>query len=440
MRDLAVIAVIVLLALPAFAIAFRNYSLLEKKLLWLGAALHAITPWATLWTFRVFYKGIGDTLSYFQFGDQAARFVSLDFDSHGRELLKLIFHGDARLPVPLEGIGTSTGTMNGLAAVLVLLFGSAWPGTVAASILSYSGQVAGFAAMRPAFEKRLHPRLLVGMLLVPSVVFWTSSFQKEMVAMAAMGWLLLAWRRLLERRWLSGLVTGTLSAVGLALIKAYVLVPFAFSAGLWLYWDRSRKRTSLRIRPLWLVIAAVVVVVSIVGLGALFPQYALERIAEEAPQRRYYASFERGGSYIELGETQDRSFRGLLTVAPLGLLAVLFRPSVFDVRNIAMGVNAIETTLITVILIALAVRWGPGAVFRKVLASPPLVFCATFTLMLALGVGLTTSNLGTMSRYRAPLMPFYATLVLVLSAPRREGARAGTLRSVRPARADASAG
>jgi hypothetical protein len=48
-----------------------------------------------------------------------------------------------------------------------------------------------------------------------------------------------------------------------------------------------------------------------------------------------------------------------------------------------------------------------------------MMFCATFTLALALGTGLATTNLGTLSRYRAPMMPFFFTLLLVLRAPER---------------------
>ncbi len=46
--------------------------------------------------------------------------------------------------------------------------------------------------------------------------------------------------------------------------------------------------------------------------------------------------------------------------------------------------------------------------------SPLLLFCIAFVGSFAVCVGLATSNLGSLSRYRVPMMPFYATLLLVL--------------------------
>ena len=43
-----------------------------------------------------------------------------------------------------------------------------------------------------------------------------------------------------------------------------------------------------------------------------------------------------------------------------------------------------------------------------------MLFCAVFTLALALGTGLASTNMGTLSRYRAPMMPFFFVLLMVL--------------------------
>ena len=52
----------------------------------------------------------------------------------------------------------------------------------------------------------------------------------------------------------------------------------------------------------------------------------------------------------------------------------------------------------------------PGIVARSPFLFSAVVFCGVF----GLGVGLATANLGTMSRYRAPMMPFYVTTLLIL--------------------------
>jgi len=42
-----------------------------------------------------------------------------------------------------------------------------------------------------------------------------------------------------------------------------------------------------------------------------------------------------------------------------------------------------------------------------------------FVMAFGIAVGLASSNLGTLSRYRSPLVPFFVVLLLVLGKPRR---------------------
>ena len=50
---------------------------------------------------------------------------------------------------------------------------------------------------------------------------------------------------------------------------------------------------------------------------------------------------------------------------------------------------------------------------------PFLVFCTVFVIAFGIAVGLTSTNLGTLSRYRSPILPFFAVLLLVLDGARR---------------------
>jgi hypothetical protein len=69
------------------------------------------------------------------------------------------------------------------------------------------------------------------------------------------------------------------------------------------------------------------------------------------------------------------------------------------------------------------------------LANPLLVFAFMFVLGLGVAVGLTSTNLGTLSRYRVPLVPFFASLLVVLMGQRpREQPPTPVLASNRPQR------
>ncbi|MCA9629442.1 MAG: hypothetical protein KC766_17325 [Myxococcales bacterium] len=376
------------------------------------------------------YGSVADALSYYHFGEGVARFVSLDIKNNAGELLKLIFQQDARIPATVYGVGSPTGTMTGIAALLVLTIGGAWPSTVAVSLFSYSGQVAAYSAMRTHFGRAPIP-IAVGMLLVPSVVFWTSSLQKETLAVAGLGWLVFALVSFMQKRVFRGVVIGVMAAGLVALTKPYVLLPAAMAAGVWFYWRQAAGGTGPKIRPMWLVLAFVFTAVAIAALGSAFPQFAFERFADEAAARRHAGGLVGGGSYFEIGSVENTGFWSLMALAPMGLLSALFRPSVFDVKNSLMAVNAFETSLLTVLMVVTAVRFGFRGAGKKVAASPALVFFFVFTVVFALAVGLTTTNLGTLSRYRVPMMPFFATLVAALAIGRQKR-RVVVLRQERP--------
>lgn len=104
--------------------------------------------------------------------------------------------------------------------------------------------------------------------------------------------------------------------------------------------------------------------------------------------------------------------------------------------------NALEATWIIVLTIQVFRRNTAAGVLRRVTNSPTLMFCLAFTLILALGTGLSTANLGTLSRYRAPMMPFFFTLLFMLRVPESELTRraatkapAGSVSSREPATA-----
>ncbi len=82
-------------------------------------------------------------------------------------------------------------------------------------------------------------------------------------------------------------------------------------------------------------------------------------------------------------------------------------------------VNALETTFLTILFVRILFTRNLGTVRRQIAENPLLVFCVVFVLAFGMAVGLASSNMGTLSRYRSPLMPFFVVLLFALSTPRR---------------------
>jgi hypothetical protein len=82
-----------------------------------------------------------------------------------------------------------------------------------------------------------------------------------------------------------------------------------------------------------------------------------------------------------------------------------------------MLINAVETTTFTYAVGRTLIGQSWQVTWRRLSSSPLLMFCLVFSLTMGVGVGLATTNLGTLSRYRMPLVPFFAALVLITSVP-----------------------
>jgi hypothetical protein len=227
------------------------------------------------------------------------------------------------------------------------------------------------------------------------------------------------------RRVIVALTLLLVGSVGVALFKAYVLLSFAVAATVWVVWARViRSQGAMAIRPLYLFVAA--------GLGLGLFTVAQRYLGKAqgdltqsiASQRRNSGHVEGDSNFSLEGDEQidaneQTSLWQEFLLAPFALLTALFRPFFFEARKVMQFLNALETTWVLWATIRLFRTVGARALFGQIMASPGLMFCTVFTLILALGTGLSTSNLGALSRYRAPMMPFFTVLLLTLM-PRRQ--------------------
>jgi hypothetical protein len=201
-------------------------------------------------------------------------------------------------------------------------------------------------------------------------------------------------------------------------IKPYILMPLGVAFGAYYtiqrMKDSGRDIGAIAKSPLYIVGGLLLSAGSIYLIGELFPTFSVSRIAEEAARLQQYGQRGQGGSTFQIGSGQATSLSAQLTFAPVALVNSLFRPFIFEVHNAVALLNGLETFAISLLLMTGLSQRGPRNTLAAVIKVPSLLFCATFVILFGLGVGLGTTNLGTLSRYRVPMMPFYITLLLLL--------------------------
>ena len=396
-----------------------GFSKRERR--WVGASflMHVAFACSQVPITVAFY-GRSDMFLYFSYGEILARMMERDPLHVIPEVTALLLQNQHHLPLTIIGTGTATGSMSAFAAWAFYLLGpSKYAACVAFAMVSLCGKVAMYRVFRDNVvpENRLY--VAIAAFFVPSFVFWSSGLIKEAVAVAGFGWCILGLHLWIQRnRPVAGWALIVLGAIPIALIKAYILFPLVLAGGSWYYWARGLKRGRRSIRPAYFALAGVLGLGGVVLLGQYFPEYAVDSFSSRAAELQEIGRG-RGGSTYALGSDIPTSFLGQFVYAPAALLTSLFRPSLFEVRNLLMLANAIETTILTVLFARILFTRNLGNVRRQISEEPFLVFCLVFVIAFGVAVGLASSNLGTLSRYRCPLVPFFVVLLLVLGKPVR---------------------
>jgi hypothetical protein len=420
MNDLLISAVVVLFGFIGLMFILSRCRADERP--WVVASFFAhIVGGLALILLTIYFFGGGDMIAYHKFGVFYAEYLSVDFAYYAPEILRYALRMHTQEPQPFFMVGETTGAMMGISTWLMFVTGgSLYGGGLLISMLSFLSKFFMYRGFRLVLPRRYQLRALCAAMLLPSVVFWSSGLLKEPIAMLGMGPMIWGWAQLIqgERRRV-GLAALVLGAIPIGVIKPYILFPMLLCGGGWFYWHRqmtARGQYAVIKQPLYLVLACFMSLVGIVFLGAIFPEFAVDNLADEAAGLQSIGQRVQGGSSYTITATPTRSMVGQLAIAPIGLLFALFRPLPFDVRNAAMLLNALEMLgLLWLWWSALRQRpWRQS--LRLVFSSPMLVFCLAFCVMFGAMVGISSTNIGTLSRYRTPMMPLYALLLLVLAA------------------------
>jgi hypothetical protein len=433
-----VIAVVVILALGALVAALQWQSLgrEDRPLVLASFGAHLGAAFIQDWLQEVYYRGVADASVYLAIGEQLARSLEFDFQRYSVELIKLILQRPNIFPVEFGGDnGSPTTTMNGLAAVMCFAFGkSLLAACLSSALLAWATKILLYKVAREFVDRADRKAVTIAVFLMPSAVFWSSGFYKESFALsglcvAAYG----LYRTLTLGRWYYAPVA-VAGVIGVAILKPYILFPFALASAAWIYVARLSEGARARFRPAYLILALGLAIGGIVVVSSFFPEFAPNRLAESTAAQQAAWQTTEGGSNLEFGSGEARTPIEQLPFVPLAFANSMFRPLPFDVRNPPMLGAALETTGLAVLLLSTLRRFRFARIRDALLASPLLAFSAVFVLTFAVAVGLATSNLGSLSRYRMPMIPMYAALLLVTRAHLARAARLDVSLARRPTR------
>ena len=312
-----------------------------------------------------------------------------------------------------------------LITFLNFLGGNTYLGTtILVSFISFHGVWKMFLLFREYYAK-IETELAFSILFFPSVVFWGSGILKDSIVIAGVGFIMYYLNELIIKGRLTILKTFFLISViyVTTIAKSYVIISLLPSTVLWLI-PKIQKRiknkvVKIFISPIIFVFGLALSIYIFTFLESSFERFSLNKVVATAQsyQDWHYINgdFEtsgRGSSYT-LGE-YDATFTGIVSMIPSSMAVTLFRPYLWEIRNVVMGISAIESSF--VIFITLYAFWKVRItkMIYQLRTDSFLTMCLIFSLIFAFSVGFSSYNFGALVRYKIPCIPMYLSVLFVL--------------------------
>jgi len=377
----------------------------------------------------IYYYHGGDTVSYYE---TSRALVNLGVKDIGKYIdvisaapsLKgyMTFDRETGFPWPYMYFDSQTFFVAKVISPLVLAsFKSYLVTSVLLSWLSFFGAWKFFLTLTKHFPG-LESRLALGVLFVPSVLFWGSGILKDTITFSAVCWFIVALDNLLtnRRKRLSSTIIMIIALYFLLSIKPYVLYSLFPGAALWIGSSRMKSIQSsfvrLTIAPLVIIVSLVLGYAGLSLLGSKMGKFSVQKMLETAVvtqqdlKQDYY-----NGSSFDIGSFEP-TITGMISKVPAAMAVGLFRPYVWEARNIVMIASGLENLLylsLVAFLVYKIVR-SPKRFFALLGNYPILTFLLCYVLFFSVMVGLSTSNFGALVRFKIPFMSSYLALILIL--------------------------
>lgn len=380
----------------------------------------------------VFYYNGGDTIGYFE---ESTNLVRLSY-KYPWKAIEIWLGGTT--PENRSYFDSSTGFPSSywwdphayfvvrFIAPLTFLTGQSYlTTTILLAWICYFGIWKVYLVFTDSFPSQTR-NLAIAILFVPSVAFWGSGILKDTITLSAIFWFTYGIFLAVFKRGKSildpfyGISYIIMSSILIMSLKPYLIYPLIIGMA---YLIMQQYTSQIKYRIIrWLFIPFVMIVV--VGgsrivlsqLSSSMGKFSVESALENAVivhrdlKQDYYK-----GSSFDIGDF-DASFTGIVSKFPEAVTAGLFRPFIWEARNVAMVISALENVFFTFIFLSLIFRVKLTRIAFILSKEPLLIYSLIIGIFTAYMVGLTTSNFGSMVRYRIPGLPFFLSVLLVVQS------------------------
>lgn len=274
-----------------------------------------------------------------------------------------------------------------------------------------------FADMFPDLKKEL----AIAVFFMPSVFFWGSGILKDTVTFSAIGYFVSSFNKVFIQRksiLINLIIIGVVAQI-MIIIKPYILLGMMPGCILWIVMNYSQNVSgSMKkalIIPIFFLFTFGFGYLLVYLMQGSLGQYTSDNLVYKAveTQRDLKSDYYQGNSF-DIGE-YDATLFGILKKAPIAIFTCIFRPALIEANNIVMFVSALENTFILFITLRMLIKVRLLGIVKYPLRNALLTFSLIFSFFFAFSVGFSTSNFGSLVRYKIPIIPFFVASVYIIS-------------------------
>lgn len=299
-----------------------------------------------------------------------------------------------------------TRTMIRFSAFLKLFsLGTYYPHAVVMCFLSLCGLTALYRFFTSFIEGK-ELVLLVAVFLMPSTLIWTSGLIKEAFLIFSLGMLLNTLYNLIEKKEVTrrNFWQLIIFLCCLFFIKPYIIFLLVPCIASWMLLKNNANTQFLKVVAVYFVYGCLVVFTAEFLFGKRIPKLLLDKQTEFF----HVADRDHANSLIQIPPLTN-AYSSLIVNAPNAIKNVIFRPSLFEVKNPLILLAAIENLIITISLL-----FSLYFVFKSKfkIASYWVLIAFFFCMTIFVLTGLVTPILGAIVRYKVPALPFFLFVII----------------------------
>ncbi len=264
------------------------------------------------------------------------------------------------------------------------------------------------------------------LLFFPSFVIWTSGILKDPIVAMSVGLYISGMIYIFELKEnkLKNLLIIVIASILMLNIKSYVAYSLWMASSIYLLALQLNKIKQPVFRAgVYVMSFAAIGILALMARGfiadvineLIYNEFVLPALSQSnklniLASRRDSSSYDLGINLM----TANLDFQTFARLIPMGIVTTLYRPFLWEASKPIIAISALENLFTVLVTLYLVFKTGFFTFFRTLFARPLYVYLLVFILIFAFGVGISSGNFGSLSRYRTPCIAIYFILIYLV--------------------------